>query len=403
LPEGLIRPRKPGERTIRIRDPREYSEIPPAYLEIAQAYANPWLMGPPLCDELVNLVEHMFDEEEAQVMRHIKPFRLGKTAEAIAAGLNRPVDEVDAILRRLCGEKCIILGHGPQDHQSYHFLPLFPGVMENILFRNSRGGITPWHERFAVLFDTLYNTGYIVDYSKHHAEMVRFLPVNQGIVSDARAWPSDRLEEILDRFRSFAVTFCQCRMAMDLKGEACGKPLETCVMMGVLAEHMVSQGRMRRIDKQEVLDIKKNAEDNGLVTWIGNVESIAGSNISCSCCGCCCYMLRMTTQFSVPAMIARPHFLPRHQRSRCRACGACMRVCQTGAISFDASYKNRIFDHARCLGCGLCVGACPHAALELQEASGVKNPPRNAFSYLLRILPGIVKNTLNAMEIHKGR
>ena len=403
MPEELFRPRKPGVKAVCIRGPREYSDIPPAYLEIAQAYANPWLMGPPLCDELVDLVEHMFDEDEAQVMRYIKPYRLGKTAEAIAAELNRPVDEVAAILKHLCEEKCIIMGYGPQDQQSYYFMPLFPGVMENILFRNSRGGITPWHKRFAVLFDKLYNTGYIIDYGKHPAEMVRYLPVNQSIASDARAWPSDRLEEILERFRSFAVTFCQCRMTMDLKGEACGKPLETCVMMGGLAEQMVRRGRMRRIDKQEVLDIKRNAEDHGLVTWIGNVDSIAGSNISCSCCGCCCYMLRMTTQFSVPAMIAKPHFLPQHQPSRCRACGACVRVCQSGAITFDASYKHRIFNQLRCLGCGLCVGACPHAALELQEASGVKRPPRNALAYLLRILPNIVKNTLNAVKIHKQR
>jgi len=360
-------------------------------------------MGPPLCDELVDLVEHMFDQEEALVMRHIKPYRLGKTAEAIATDLKRPVDDIAAILKRLCEVKCIIVSHGSNGNESYFFMPLFPGVMENILFRNSHAGITPWHERFALLFDKLYNTGYVIDYGKYPAEMVRFLPVNQSITSDARAWPSDRLEEILDRFRFFAVTYCQCRLTMDLKGEACSKPLETCVMMGRLAEQMINRGRMRRIDKHEVLDIKKNAEAQGLVTWVGNVESIAGSNVSCSCCGCCCYMLRMTTQFSVPTMIAPPHFLPQHQPLRCRTCGACASVCQTGAITADTSRKTRMFNPSRCLGCGLCVGACPHTALVLQEAPGGKKPPRNALAYLSRILPNIIKNTFYAMKTHKAR
>lgn len=394
---AFFRPGRPSVKAVQVRDRHVYAAVPPAYLEIAQTYAQPWLMGPPLCDELVDLVAHMFDPEEAQVMRYIKPYSLGKTARAIAANLNRPTEAIADILKRLSDEKCIVMRHGVNGQDRYFFMPLFPGVMENILFRNSLAGITPWHARFAVLFDKLYDTGYITDYSKHPAEMVRYLPVNESITADARAWPSDRLEEILDPFRSFAVTFCQCRLTMDLKGEACGKPLETCVMMGALAEQMISKDRMRRIDRHEALDIKSNAEAHGLVTWVGNVDAIAGSNISCSCCGCCCYMLRLTTQFNVPAMIAPPHFRPHHHAARCQACGACAHICQTGAITMDPI---RTFHPARCLGCGLCVGACAQAALELQEAPPGRKPPRNALLYLTRVLPNIIRNTLYAVRTH---
>lgn len=395
-----VRPGRPSVRAVQVRDRHAYAAVPPAYLEIARTYAHPWLMGPPLCDELMDLVAHLFDPEEAEVMRHIKPYSLGKTARAIAADLNHPTVEIAAILKRLSDEKCIIMRHGANGHDRYFFIPLFPGVMENILFRNSHAGITPWHARFADLFDKLYDTGYITDYGKHPAEMVRILPVNQGITADARAWPSDRLEEILDRFRAFAVTYCQCRLTMDLKGEACGKPLETCVLMGALAEQMIRNGRMRRIDRREALDIKRNAEAHGLVTWVGNVDAIAGSNISCSCCGCCCYMLRLTTQFNAPTMIAPPHFRPHHHPARCRTCGGCARVCPTGAITVDIF---RTFHPARCLGCGLCVGACAHAALELQEAPEGRKPPRNALLYLTRILPSIIKNTLYAVRTHSPK
>ncbi|HQP31014.1 MAG TPA: 4Fe-4S dicluster domain-containing protein [Deltaproteobacteria bacterium] len=402
MSEKTIRPERPSERAVHVRRIHEYSDVPPAYLEIAQNYTSPWLMGPPLCDELIDLVGHMFDADEAEVMRHIKPFRLGKKARSIAKSINRPVDETANILRRLSDEKCIIMGMGPRGNESYFFVPLFPGTMENILFRNSREKLTPWHERFAVLFDKLYNTGYMTDYTKPPAEVVRFLPVNESIASDARVWPSDKLEEIMDPFKTFSVTYCQCRLTMDLKGEACGKPLETCLMMGAVAEQMIQKGRMRRVDKQEALDIKRNAEAHGLVTWVNNVDSLAGSNVCCSCCSCCCYMLRMTKQFGASTMIAPPHFRPQHLAALCKACGACAHICPTGAITVDPSRKSRTYNMARCLGCGLCVGTCAQRALTLQEAPDGRKPPRNAIAYLRRILPNIIKSTLYAARSHKA-
>lgn len=401
MSEKVIRPGRPSAKTVRVRSRREYGDAPPAYLEIALSYASPWLMGPPLCDELVDLVSHMFDPDEAEVMRHIRPFSLGKNAQAIAKSINRPVEDVAFILKRLSAEKCIIMSMGSVGKESYYFVPLFPGTMENILFRNSREKLNPWHERFAVLFDRLYNTGYITDYTKHPAEMVRFLPVNESVSSDTRVWPSDRLEEIMEPFKSFSVTYCQCRLTMDLKGEGCGKPLETCVMMGRVAEQMIKKGRMRRVDKQEVQDIKSNAESHGLVTWVNNVDSIAGSNVCCSCCSSCCYMLRMTNQFGASTMIAPPHFRPRHEVARCQACGACAHICPTGAITVDPSRKTRTYNQARCLGCGLCIGACPQRALTLDEVPDVKKPPHSTFAYLTRVLPKIVKNTLYASKTHK--
>ena len=35
--------------------------VPAAYLEVAKSYANPLLMGPPICDELVAVLDALFD------------------------------------------------------------------------------------------------------------------------------------------------------------------------------------------------------------------------------------------------------------------------------------------------------------------------------------------------------
>ena len=47
---------------------------------------------------------------------------------------------------------------------------------------------------------------------------------------------------------------------------------------------------------------------------------------------------------------------------RCKACGACVKVCQNGAVSLK---RNRIARNpARCIACGACARACPNNALE---------------------------------------
>ena len=391
-------PHPDENRTLQVRSTADYAGVASSYLAIARAYSSPLWAGPPLCDELVALVQHMFDADEAGVMQHLRLFSRGKTARAIAAAEKRPGLEVAAILERLTEEKHILVSRGQPGKRRYFMLPLFPGTMENILFCTDRTGLTPWHQGFARLFDALYATGYLLDYGRHPAAMVRYLPVNRSIVPPARAWPSDRLEQILERFDHFAVTACQCRLTMELKGSSCGKPLETCVMMGGLAERMVHTGRMRRVERQEVLDLKQLAEASGLVTWVGNVDALAGSNISCSCCGCCCYMLRLITQFSAPAMIARPHFVPVHDQSRCRMCGTCALVCQTRAITVDQTRTLRTWSPACCIGCGLCVSACSNQALQLESIGDIRRPPAGALSYLSTILPPVAHNTMHALR-----
>lgn len=46
----------------------------------------------------------------------------------------------------------------------------------------------------------------------------------------------------------------------------------------------------------------------------------------------------------------------------CRSCGACMKMCAHGAISFNEDRKAFI-DHDKCLGCGRCIGACHFNAI----------------------------------------
>lgn len=64
--------------------------------------------------------------------------------------------------------------------------------------------------------------------------------------------------------------------------------------------------------------------------------------------------------------------------ARCDACGACARLCPTGAFSITTSVAASTLDMdmARCTGCGLCVDVCAPAALTAAPDGPCTAPPR---------------------------
>jgi Pyruvate/2-oxoacid:ferredoxin oxidoreductase delta subunit len=350
-------------------------------------------MGPPICDELIALVQHMFTEEEASLVRYLRALP-GKTAAAVAAAAHRPVEEVRPILERLALEKFVLLSSGTGDKERYHLLPLMPGAFEMVLVRTSLNTLTDWHRRFAELIEALYETGYFVDYAEHPFSTVRYVPVGQTIEAHPMALPSDRLEEILDRYEVFAVGLCQCRMAQEIVGRGCGRSMENCVGFGDAAELLIRHGRMRRVEKKDVLEIKAEAEAAGLATWMFETElGKSSSGASCSCCGCCCDALRTISQFNAPGMIAPPHFMPKVDLTKCMYCGKCAKICPVGAVVVDTKGKSHQHLRERCIGCGLCAVACDKQhAIQMDPTPKYREPPRSLISALFQIAPNYLRS-----------
>lgn len=359
-----------------------------AHHRIMKNYASPLLLGPDPSEKLLEMVMHMFTEEEAEVVQHLPPLR-PRTAEKVASLSRRTLREVKQVMDFLSLTKKVILGWG--EPRKYTLLPIVPGTFEMALMTPDLSTRTLWHKRFAQLFEELWEEGYMVDYIKRVRSNVRYLPVSESVDPLYMAWPSDRLEEVLEPYDDFAVGMCQCRMTMELVGKGCGKPMEACVTMGPTAIRFIERGLMRRSDKKEILEIKRHAEEEGCVSWM--MEDIGGihrGNSSCSCCGCCCHFLRGVSGFNAPSLVSTPHFSPSRNEAVCVSCGKCVSACPMGAWSIRD--ENLFLDTMRCIGCGLCVMACPVKALSLTEAHNERSRKPGWFQYYLDLLPGYLVN-----------
>jgi Pyruvate/2-oxoacid:ferredoxin oxidoreductase delta subunit len=392
--QGVVRPAMPRPRAVRPKQLTEFPGVAAVHLQVAQKLASPLLTGPPVCEELVAFVQHLFTEEEASVVRHVGQFA-GRTAADIAKAERRPVEQIEPILRRLALAKRAIAASGPVGTTKYRLMPIMPGIFEMVLIGESPESLSPWHRRFAELFEALYETGYITDYQQGQTRpspFVRVLAIGRTIEAHPMAIPSDRLEVILDRYTVFGVGQCQCRMTMHVAGRGCGKPVGNCTVMGEFAAQGIHHGWLRPVSRNDVVTIKREAEAQGLVTWILNAEAAKGQ-ASCSCCGCCCHAMRIVSEFNAPGVMAPAHFRPRFDDARCTYCGQCARNCPMGALRTDGHQRTRHHLAARCIGCGLCVVACgDRRAVAMEPTPDYTLPYQSWFAYQLRATAGMVKN-----------
>lgn len=362
--------------------------LTPAHHKIMKYYASPLLFGPPPSDDLLELIMHMFTEDEADLVQHLPPF-LPRSAEKVARLSGRSVRNVKQILDRLAFTKLVILAGGSP--RSYTIVPIVPGAFEMALMKPEISGLNAWHKEFAELFERLWDEGFMMDYVSSTRPPVRYLPV--GGVSNTlnMAWPSDKLEDILEPYDLFAVGNCQCRLAMQLVGRGCDRPTENCVAIGPPAIPLLERSMMRKADRQEIIEIKRNAENHGCVTWMINEIGDRRGNGSCSCCGCCCHALRSISQFSTPGMISKPHFMPVLDSGKCTSCTKCADACPMGARTMSDGKMQ--FNSIRCIGCGLCVLSCTSGALSLKPVDNARPPEKSWLALFLKMMPGYVMNT----------
>lgn len=162
--------------------------------------------------------------------------------------------------------------------------------------------------------------------------LMRVIPVESALEGIEGVNDYDRLSYYLSKYDTFSVSPCSCRAARRTLDDGCGHLEEDmCIQMGKGAEHYIRTGRAKSITREEVLEILKRAEDNGLMHDIPNIEEAGESSAICNCCACSCFGLRVGMLFGARDVI-RSNFVAEVDETKCVACGQCVENCPGNAV-----------------------------------------------------------------------
>jgi NAD-dependent dihydropyrimidine dehydrogenase PreA subunit len=336
-------------------------------------------MGPPQCDELLDLIAHLFSPEEAGIAKHI-PYYIPRSAKMISRRVKRPLSEVAPLLESMAHKRVILQVKSSR----YSLIPIYPGMFEYLLMH---GGNTPWHKRYAELHHALLATGYFRGYNTTPIPVIRYIPLNTAIENKNYVVDSDLVSKMIEAHNSFAVmNVCQCRQANAFEGKPCKRavPEDGCLFFGTFADVVVADGSGRSVTREDMSAIVKERWEKNLVFWAVNIDPTKSNGI-CTCCDCCCRLFETIEHFGGRASIAEPHFFASVDDNLCKNCGMCVKVCNPHAHIMEGKYHG--FLSEKCIGCGLCVGACPENIICLRLNPKYTNTPKSWLGLMVRVMP----------------
>jgi electron transport complex protein RnfB len=177
----------------------------------------------------------------------------------------------------------------------------------------------------------------------------------------------------------FAVANCICRQKTKRFGVPCAKTdlEETCLMINPdHARRYVDMGVGRYITREEVFDVLKQAQKDGLVIQPENSQK---PEAICVCCGDCCVFLKPMKSHPRPRDFFITNYYAVVNPKLCNGCEICIEKCQMGARTMVGSVA--IVDIDRCIGCGNCVALCPSGANNLGKVEKETVPPEDKNAY----------------------
>jgi len=193
-----------------------------------------------------------------------------------------------------------------------------------------------------------------------NTSQLRTIPIPTALSADQKVMPYEEARRIIAEQELLLVAPCICRKEHQMMGEGCDRPMESCLVFGPGAQYYHENGLGRFIDQQEALHILEDAERTGLVLQPSNAQKVV--NI-CTCCGCCCQILKNLKSLPNPASYVASNFVANIDADLCIGCCACLERCQMDAIRVEDEVA--ILDGGRCIGCGLCVPTCTAEAITL--------------------------------------
>ena len=160
------------------------------------------------------------------------------------------------------------------------------------------------------------------------------IPVEKAIEMENESVDLEHISYWLSKYEGkYAASPCSCRRSRLTHDEGCADdPEGWCVAVGDMADYVVeTQKDGRYISKEEALDIFRQAEENGFVHQITNIDGKDNIFAICNCNVNVCYALRTSQLFNTPNM-SRSAYIAKVEKQNCVACGKCVEACPAGAV-----------------------------------------------------------------------
>lgn len=233
----------------------------------------------------------------------------------------------------------------------YKLLPFVVGIYELQAGRMD--------EQMASLFEAYYRQAFGQVIGLHPA-VHRVIPVEESIKTGLEIRPYESAAEIVASAQAWGVTDCICRKQKALIGQACGHPLDVCLVLSQRPGAFDQNSGVRALSLEQAQATLRRAAQLGLVHSVSNLQK--GVWYICNCCKCSCAILRGMADLGIANVVARSPFVNQVDEERCVGCELCEGYCQFGALTLQGIAR---VDRLRCVGCGVCVSACPEGALSL--------------------------------------
>jgi len=321
----------------------------------------------------LRILRRLFSPEEAKLTLHLSV--LPEDPSVIARRVKRPKREIERQLEEMFQKGLVSKSTKEGYPDRYSALQFAIGIWEYHVNDLDQDLARDVGEYIPTLMD--FETW-------KKAPQLRTIPVNKSIDHKLEVFPYEDVGALIKGHTQFLVAPCICRREKKLQGEGCDKPEDNCLVLGKATKIYRERGVGREIDREEALQILKEADEAGLVLQPSNSRDIV--NI-CLCCGCCCAVLRTMKTHPKPATLVSSPFICSADPETCNGCEACLERCQMDALSLED--ERIVLDLERCIGCGLCVSACPTEALRLMRKPEAEQKPvprtfRNALIDLWR-------------------
>jgi NAD-dependent dihydropyrimidine dehydrogenase PreA subunit len=306
----------------------------------------------------LRIVKKLFTEDEAKLACSLT--LISETADVISLRSSFSLDKTEKMLDEMADKGLIFSSIKRGKPDLYMAAQFVVGIWEYQVGSLDRELVVMMDEYIPYLFKA-------EEWKK--APQMRVIPVKKSIDTRQTIMSYEQAEELLSTKKKFVVTPCICRLEKKEMGEGCNKLVETCISFGNQNDYYVRKGLGRVVEKEEILEILKQADKEGLVIQPSNGKDVTWI---CLCCGCCCGVLRTLNNFPHPADLVATPFVVEKNEDDCNNCGVCIDRCQTKAFSMEMD--DVLVDTKRCIGCGLCVSTCPKKCLTLKRKKSKEIP-----------------------------